>query len=177
MEHITFRPVTMEDAGLITRWKQDPLVARMALSKGFRTTEEVQLRDIRAFLDHPEEGRYDLILLGGDRPVGYIRIDWIDEEKRKAWLRFALGEERNRGIGREALRLFIRRLFAQGCYRIEAETYAFNQVSQHVLEANGFLREGVKRKAHWDGEDYSDIYLYGLLNEEKEPEKGPFISL
>ena len=163
MHSITFRSVTEQDAGLITFWKQDPLVAEMAISKGFTTTEEAQLRDIRAFLAHPEEGMYELILLGGDRPVGYIRIDWMDDEKRKAWLRFALGEDRNKGIGRKALGQFIQRLLKQGCYRMEAEVYEFNGASQRVLEANGFLREGVKRKAHWNGEKYSDIYLYGLL--------------
>ena len=75
-------------------------------------------------------------------------------------------ERRGRGLARDALTTLLRHLFAAGAHRIDAEVYAENERSQKLLEGLGFLREGLKREANFNGEGYSDIIAYGLLEED-----------
>jgi RimJ/RimL family protein N-acetyltransferase len=63
--------------------------------------------------------------------------------------------------------LYINGLKELGCLRLEAEVYSNNGASQRMLESLGFLKEGIKRKAHFDGTQYIDVYDYGLLIDEK----------
>ena len=50
--------------------------------------------------------------------------------------------------------------------RIMAVTSAENVPSQRVLEALGFHREGVLRRAMYRGARWSDAFIYGLLRGE-----------
>ncbi|HRX45385.1 MAG TPA: GNAT family protein, partial [Acholeplasmataceae bacterium] len=102
-------------------------------------------------------------ILKDDLPIGYIRIDYMDNKNRYAWLRFALGLYRGHGYMKEALLIKLNHLKHQHVHRIECEVYDYNLPSIHVLESLGFVREGIKRKAHAAQESYHDIYVYGLL--------------
>ena len=107
-----------------------------------------------------------IALKESDQPVGYVRINWMDASHRFAWLRFAMGEERGKGYCKDALQSLIAKLFSQGIHRIEAEAYEFNTTSIGLLESMGFKPEGLKRNAHFDGKDYADIVVLGLLQED-----------
>lgn len=107
-----------------------------------------------------------IALKESDRPVGCVRINWMDAFHRFAWLRFAMGEERGKGYCKDALQSLIAKLFSQGIHRIEAEAYEFNTTSIGLLESMGFKPEGLKRNAHFDGKDYADIVVLGLLQED-----------
>lgn len=159
---ITLRDVTVEDASIITKWKQDPYITKMALDHGYHTNEESERHDIKQSI----KSKYKeyKIIESDEKPIGYIRIDWMDTQRQMCWLRLALGEERGFGYSRKALRIFIDDLFRNGCKRIEGEVYEYNIPSQRVLEQFGFTKEGVKRKAHFTGKDYVDIFVYGLLD-------------
>ncbi|MCD4733298.1 GNAT family N-acetyltransferase, partial [bacterium] len=97
-----------------------------------------------------------------DQPLGYIRLNWW-HGREIAWLRYAMGERRGEGLCSEALTALLERLFSESLHRIEGEVYACNEPSIRLLKQLGFMREGVKRQAHFDGEEYIDIYAYGLL--------------
>ena len=54
--------------------------------------------------------------------------------------------------------------------RIQAEVFAWNPASARVLEKNGFVLEGTRRRAiHKDGE-FVDEWFYSLLRSEWNPE-------
>lgn len=164
MNPIRLRQVTLDDATYIHQWKSDPLIQQMALDTSYVSSIDKQTRDIESAL-HSPHARYDMIEYQ-DKAVGYIRIDWMNDEQTYAWLRFAMGEERGKGIMKQALTQYLSELFTAGCHRVEGEVYSFNVVSQKLLEGLGFVKEGIKRKAHrLDGQSY-DIYVYGLLAEE-----------
>ncbi|AIO19456.1 Acetyltransferase (GNAT) family protein [Candidatus Izimaplasma bacterium HR1] len=161
---ITLRDVTTEDSIIIYQWKNDSYLQQMALGPDYETTISAQQDDIEKTLE-TEFSEYKMILLD-DQPIGYIRIDYMDETKEMVWLRFALGEERGHGYAEEALRIYLEGLFRRGIKRIEGEVYEINVPSHKIMTKLGFINEGIKRKAHFIGSEYIDIYVYGLLEED-----------
>jgi RimJ/RimL family protein N-acetyltransferase len=160
----SFRTVERNDSARVAKWKNDPYVQHMALNPGSEITLISQEEDIENYL-LTKEGDYQIICCDGEA-IGYVRIDWIDSEKRVAWLRFVLGEQRGKGFGTAALMQYCEQLMVEGCQRVEGEVYCINIASQRMLEKVGFKKEGIKRKAHFTGSEYVDIYVYGLIRED-----------
>jgi len=156
--------MTVKDAANIYRWKQDEYVKLMALNPGFMSSLEEQASDIEQTINN-DGSEYKMILLD-DKPIGYIRIDFMDDLKEMTWLRFVLGEERGRGYMKRALLLYLESLFQRHVKRVEAEVYEYNKVSQNLLLSCGFIQEGTKRKAHFLNGKYYDIFAFGLLVED-----------
>lgn len=165
-EETYLRKVRLTDVALIVEWKNDPLVQRMALGPDSVATPSSERGDIKRALRTDTEVYLIITLKESDQPVGYVRINWMDASHRFAWLRFAMGAERGKGFCKDALRSLLTRLFSQGVHRIDAEAYEFNTASIGLLESLGFRQEGLKRNAHFDGKEYVDIVVLGLLQED-----------
>lgn len=165
-QRVYLRLLKLSDIPLVVQWKNDPLVHRMALGPDVIATLYSERKDIKRAAKSEVELYLIIILKQSDRPVGYVRINWMDASHRFAWLRFAMGTERGKGFCKDALRSLFTRLFSQGIHRIEAEAYEFNTASIGLLESLGFKPEGLKRNAHFDGKDYADIVVLGLLQED-----------
>ena len=73
----------------------------------------------------------------------------------------------NRGLGTEALRLWIDHLFATSdVHKLALETWSFNPRMIRVAEKAGFVYEGRQREVQpWQGQ-WLDLMLFGLLREE-----------
>ncbi|MBI4727617.1 GNAT family N-acetyltransferase [candidate division TA06 bacterium] len=67
---------------------------------------------------------------------------------------------------KESLVAFISHLFANGLLRIDAEVYQSNIRSQGLMGKIGFSVEGRKREAHFNGQNYEEIMVYGILKKE-----------
>lgn len=163
---VYLRAVQLEDVPLIVKWKSDPLVRQMAVGYEAQITLENQEKEVKRAIESDKELYLIIVAKETDRAIGYVRINWMDATKRFVWLRYALGEQRGRGYGKDALKALLAHLFARGVHRAEAEVYKFNESSLGLLESLGFNREGLKREAHFDGERYADIVVLGLLTEE-----------
>lgn len=103
------------------------------------------------------------------RPAGTMRFEGGFGPSRIARLGgLAIHPDfRGRGLGDEAARAFQRHLFEDlGFHRLEAEVYGFNERSLAHAERNGWVREGVKRKAYWRHGDWADGVVFGLLRED-----------
>lgn len=161
---ITLRDIAKEDALIIYQWKNDSYLQQMALGPDYETTIKEQEKDILKAIEN-NYSEYRMIELD-NLPIGYIRIDFMDDTKQMVWLRFALGEERGHGYAEQALRIYIEELFRRGIKRIEGEVYEINVPSHKIMQKLGFFNEGIKRKAHFIGSEYIDIYVYGLLEED-----------
>jgi RimJ/RimL family protein N-acetyltransferase len=140
----------------------------MALDPDSDVSPAKEAEDIGHALESGSQTYLIVVVRRTDRPVGYVRINWMDPSRRMGWLRFALGEQRGQGYAKDALRHLLRRLIAQGAHRMDAETYEYNEASIGILGSLGFKREGVKRQAHFDGERYRDVIAFGLLAEDFE---------
>jgi RimJ/RimL family protein N-acetyltransferase len=167
-ERLILRPATPDDAPAIAAFKRDPVVREMALGKGHEATEKGERADLDVAAADVDQLYVIIVRKDGHRPIGYLRVNWM-ERHRFAWLRFALGEDREKGHMREALTAFLGRLFDEGLHRVDAEAYAKNERSIRLMEGLGFRREGRKREAHFDGDSYSDIVVFGLLKGDFRP--------
>jgi len=167
------RPICAEDAPLIVQWKSDQFIKTMALSSSVRIDVQEQSRDIEHAIAAKDQIYYIICLKNDKRPIGYIRINLTDDEGKMAWLRFALGACREQGYMKESLIAFISYLFDTGIVRMDAEVYQSNIRSQRLMESMGFCVEGKRREAHFNGQNYEDIIVYGLLKKEWVPCQTP----
>jgi RimJ/RimL family protein N-acetyltransferase len=165
-DKVTLRSVKLSDANIITKWKKDHFIKHMALDHDSKITLKNQRNDIKQAIESHNQIYLMITPNNGTDPIGYIRLNWMDNRKTIAWLRFALGEARGKGFGKDALSALLKHLFLSGLHRIEAETYEYNEKSINLLKYLGFKIEGVKRKAHFDGNNYRDILVFGLLKED-----------
>jgi RimJ/RimL family protein N-acetyltransferase len=68
------------------------------------------------------------------------------------------------GFAAEALAAVVDWGFARlGLHSVEAQLDAANVASQRTLERVGFRREGLLRQSYFDGREYRDTLIYGLL--------------
>lgn len=162
-KQIYLRKVSLEDAHLLARWKTDPLVQRMALGQEVEVSLANQEQDIASALSSDDQLYLIIVHKDNEQPIGYLRINWMDNRQQHAWLRFALGEARGKGYARDALTTLLAALFAHGLHRVDAEVYAFNHASLKLLSSLGFQQEGCKRQAHFTGDGYCDVVVLGLL--------------
>ena len=75
-----------------------------------------------------------------------------------------LTEHWSKGIMTEAVRQICDAAFTElDIVRITGLVYAPNVASQRVLEKNGFIQEGIQKKAVYKNGQLYDLYLYGKL--------------
>jgi ribosomal-protein-alanine N-acetyltransferase len=86
-------------------------------------------------------------------------------ENHRAELGFWIAEEhRHQGLVLASVRHLVKYGFSElGLQRIQAWTSVSNQASQHILEANEFLKEGLFRGYQRQNGVLIDCYPYGLL--------------
>lgn len=165
-DKVYLRQVQLSDAPLLVKWKKDPYIQKVTLYPGAEVSAESQEEDIKRAVKADDELYLIVVVKETDHPIGYVRVNFWEGQPGCVWLRYALGEKRGKGYGKDALKCFIRHLFNEGVHRFDTEVYEFNTVTLAFLERLGFIREGVKRKAFFDGEKYVDIVVFGLLKED-----------
>lgn len=161
--NLYLREAQLSDSRLIAKWKNDKFIRAMSVGLDTEINEQNQESDIRKSLE--AEQPY-LIITKKDvnKPIGYIRLNWMDNTTYFGWLRFGLGEERGKGYAKEALQSFLQRTFVNGTKRIDAEVYEFNEISLKLLKSLGFTHEGTRRKAYYSNEQFFDVFTLGLLD-------------
>ncbi|WP_078380737.1 GNAT family N-acetyltransferase [Sutcliffiella halmapala] len=158
--NLYLRDVQISDSTLIAKWKNEKLMRQMSV--GLDTVINEQ-NHIKKSIDakHPY---FIISIKDNNKPIGYIRLNWMDNTNYFGWLRFGLGEERGKGYSKEALHSFLQKTFENGTKRIDAEVYEFNEISFKLLTALGFTHEGTRRKAYYSNEEFYDVHTLGLLH-------------
>jgi RimJ/RimL family protein N-acetyltransferase len=118
-------------------------------------------------------GRYLIEVGEGDdwRRAGTMGFQRVNERSRIARLeRLAVHPDfRGRRLADDAARLFQRHLiFELGFHRLQMEIYGYNDRAQRHAERAGWIKEGVKRKAYRQGDEWVDGVMYGLVREDLE---------
>lgn len=89
-------------------------------------------------------------IYGKDAELGYLLF-------KESW---------SKGITTDAVRQICKMAFLElDILRITALVYSSNIASKRVLEKNGFLLEGVMKKAVFKDKNIYDLFVYGLLKE------------
>ena len=170
---LQLRPAESGDAQLLFRWRRAPSVRRF---QPLREVSVAQLRDdiekhSRGDLERGIGDRFQWMIEQGSSPIGWITLVVGNWEHGLAELGYALAPEaQGRGLMRQALTLLMPDLLIRSpLERIEARCAVDNVASARVLEAIGFVREGVLREYFRLHGRRVDHYLYGLLRSDYIP--------
>jgi RimJ/RimL family protein N-acetyltransferase len=115
-----------------------------------------------------------LVAVADDGPVadrervGVVELDPIDRDTGTADLAVWIHPDKRRdGYAREALELTLAYAFAERrVHKVTANAYATNEASRGLLEAVGFVEEGVGREDAFVDGAYRDTHYFGLLRRE-----------
>ena len=99
----------------------------MALNPCIEISEEEEKKEIDKAIKSNRELYLIIIKKKNSSPIGYIRINWLDNSYRFGWLRFALGEKRGKGYSKGTLQCLLTYLFKKGVLKGKyEEQYGLN---------------------------------------------------
>jgi len=171
-EKVSLRDARPSDTEKYVRWMQEGEWRKFDApweEKELRN-DEIEKKFEKLFLgDKTEPRERAIIRLSGEQPIGWVNR--YSEEDSEAG--FLLGidicedEHLNKGVGTEALSLWIDHLFENSeVDRLGLNTYSFNERMMSVAEKLGFVKKDVDEEAvHWRGKNIDRI-RYVLSREE-----------
>jgi len=175
---VHLRTMVPGDLHYLSEWVEDPFLERMVGSEFLHAYKHVYDKSptfYEAVLTDPTQ--VCLVIeanRGWGRPVGVVRLFNIHLLEGYCFLETILTDQRamRRGYGVEAGRLIaFYGVDVLGLRRIEAKVYEYNVLSMNSLRRNGFVQEGVLRKAGFDGRQYWDVFVFGILRDEIEAQR------
>ena len=132
------------------------------------TKEEIEKTKQWYLTRNMQKDRLDLAIVDKQtgKIVGEVVYNDYEEETGNVNFRILIGREgRNKGIGTEAVDLFIRYGMKRlEIHKISLEVYSFNPRAERVYQKAGFILEGIKKEDFIYNDEYIDTKIYGLLN-------------
>jgi len=131
---------------------------------------EYRRRFLEKLAESPPDPRTDCVIaLADDRPIGWM-VRYAEARFPLVWwIGIDIGEDAylNRGLGTEALRLWVDYLFGHSAvHKLCLDTWSLNTRMACVAERVGFRLEGVERELiHWQGR-WLDRLRFGMLRSE-----------
>ena len=103
----------------------------------------------------------------GER-VGYFMLRELDSPC--AEYTHVIIEKKNRGYGREALKLLLKWTFeTKNYHRVWIDCKDYNSIALHLYESLGFVREGLLREILLTNGVYENLIVLGMLDREYLP--------
>ncbi len=167
---LLLRPVRMRDAEDFFAYASDPEVSRYVLWHVHRSLgdSKAALRTlIRQYRDG-EPSTYGIVLRETGRLVGTIGFTNYWPEVRAAEVGYSLARPLwNRGLATEALRAMLGLCFGVlRLHRVEAIHDTQNPASGRVMQHCGMTMEGVLRSRVLNQNEWRDVCLYAILEDE-----------
>ena len=142
---LRLRDAEASDVPTLVRWWNDGTVMDHAgFPRGLGISEETAAAQLAAGSDTDRR----LMLLWEERPIGEMSFRARDRRTAEIGIKICEPSCQNRGLGRRALSLLIRALFARGYRTIVLDTMEENARARHVYERLGFRFLGL-RTACW----------------------------
>jgi diamine N-acetyltransferase len=103
--------------------------------------------------------------------AGFAIVRGLTSEHLSLELKRIVVRAPGRGLGRQILYLFLKKVFEEyGAHRLWLDVFENNLRALHLYSSLGFWRDGALREAvYWDGEYYS-LILMSLLDREYDGE-------
>jgi RimJ/RimL family protein N-acetyltransferase len=167
-ENVALAPTNLEHLQLYTKWNNNPKARHYARNNIPHTTEELKKwfeprGGLTQHVGFEIWHKKDKVPIG---TCGFGRIDWVD---RNANIYMSIGEPKywNKNLGTEASRLLINYGFKElNFFKIYAGVFEPNIRSWSVAEKDGFILEGVEKKAIYIDGQYVDARKYRLFKED-----------
>jgi RimJ/RimL family protein N-acetyltransferase len=182
-ENVVLRPFDLShDICAIRQMLQDPEVLKLTGSihdpgHGPEWDESAEARCRDWYGSRKDQlDRLDLAVVdkATGRCVGEVVFNEWSEAGNSCNFRTLIGPRgRDRGLGTEAIRMFIGYGFERlGLRRISLDVLAFNPRAKRVYEKIGFVTEGVLREQHRWGSQWIDDILMSILDHEWRRHRG-----
>ena len=173
---ITIRPATKDDAEAYYAQNFCPLDPDAARLTG--CTESFSKEEVITFFHKSlaDESRIFFLIVAPDgRIIGESIINEIDWRLRRANFRIAIFHpaHRDQGIGSWATEITCAYAFEKlNMHRLDLEVYSFNPRAKQVYLKSGFRQEGLLRDAVLDGDQYADVIVMAMLEDDWKNKKG-----
>jgi diamine N-acetyltransferase len=103
--------------------------------------------------------------------AGFAIIRGLTSEHRSLELKRIVARAPGRGLGRQMLRLLLKKAFEEyGAHRLWLDVFENNLRAQHLYSSFGFRRDGVLREAVYRDGEYYSLILMSLLDREYDSE-------
>ncbi|MBX9743055.1 MAG: GNAT family N-acetyltransferase [Chthoniobacterales bacterium] len=159
---IFLRPLALEDIDDFLIWATDPEVTRYTRWAPYQSRKAAEEFFERIVKQHP----WFQAILVGENVIGSLTLDLGKGDYQcKAVLGYVSAKKYwGKGFMTEAVSLAVERGFQElGVARIEAFVSPLNIGSQRVLEKNGFVHEGIMKKAIVRQGNLEDLFLYARV--------------
>jgi diamine N-acetyltransferase len=189
-ERVRLRALERDDLPTLVRWMNDPDVRRnLLVFEPISTMAEE--RWLEGLLDRPDDYVFgvdalaptghsltgpghlpssaDRLADGDWRHIGNVGLHGLNRHHRRAEIGIVIGEKDSWGVGygSEALALMMRFAFHElGLHRVELEVFENNLRAIKTYRALGFVEEGVRREAIYQGGRFIDAIRMGVLRGE-----------
>lgn len=169
-----FRPPTLDDAGLLLRWRTDPAITRFMYTDIENPDEERQ----RAWLA-AAAGRADFchfVIEHAGQPIGYLSYSDIDRVNRRCSSGSYIGDRSAGGTVPGLLSTFILDycFYGLGMNKIVNSFLAGNDGVIHIQRLLKFREVGVLREHIFKYGRFHDVTLFEMTRAEWESRRHPF---
>jgi len=168
---VKLRPLQRQDSKLSVHWRNDPEIRDNILSTPFPVSEALEDNWVENVLLDQSNSR---IILGIEtlvqqKLIGFIYLKNIDWISRVTWFGIMIGEKnyQGKGMAREAMQILFNYAFSRiNLRKICLEVGAFNSRAIKLYETLGFKQEGRLDKQIFLNNEYHDLILMSIFNNE-----------
>jgi UDP-4-amino-4,6-dideoxy-N-acetyl-beta-L-altrosamine N-acetyltransferase len=152
--------MTLADLETVLAWRNHEVVRRFMYTQHVISKDEHSRWFDRASID-PK--RHLLIYQLGDKALGFVNINEIAAGGIAEW-GFYAAPDAPRGTGSALGHAVLRHAFQNlKLHKLCGQAIAFNERSIRFHLKLGFLKEGILQQQHFDGNNYHDVWCFGLL--------------
>lgn len=156
----TLRVLTKQDLPMVLAWRNHPAVRQWMFTRHEITPEE----HIKWFESASQNtSKHLLVFELNGTPQGCINLS-IDKLGKIADWGFYIAPDAVKGTGRLLGEAALRYCFEiLGLHKVCGQVIQHNQKSINFHLRLGFRNEGILQQQHFDGQQFSDVYLFGML--------------
>lgn len=162
-----------EDFQTLASWWVDPETLRLQSGVGLQRGHDQIVQMFQAWSSNDAHGSVGFAIeeiASGDL-CGHVTVYGAALPDACGTMGILVGPKfRGRGIGSDAVRAVLDFAFEEmNLNRVELQVWAYNVRAIKAYERAGFVKEGVRRQASWQGGRYRDVVIMGALRTERVP--------
>jgi len=168
--NIFIRGVNENDLDIIMEWRNKQEIMKCFFNRN-KLTSEGQINWYSKYVNDVTDHMF-MIITNDNIPIGTMALYHIDDTTSKAeYGRALIAAEgfQGKGFAKEALNLILRYAFdTLKLNRVFLEVFSDNTQAIKLYERCGFITEGLQREHFYDGSQFRDVLVMGILKREYE---------